>query len=359
MRHHPHSVSPSKSRVRIALIYKAFAAVSHVGLGVCAMNCQRVLRAAGYECDVWACNSAAQITAKLEAANAKAHATGGHPVSHVVISAPWVATPDVQALIMRFDDTEFAVISHSNFGFLAADPNAIRLLRDGASIADGTHNFRVGGNCEKFTSAWDRMYGVGEMLLLPNLYDTSAIRHVGQRRAWHPGQTLRVGVFGATRPLKNMVTAVAAAIELGRDLSTDVEIWMNSGRNEGGGVVQTAINQLVAGLPTVKLVHSGWQAWPDFRHTVGHMHVLLSPSYTESFCICAADGIAAGVASVVSEAIEWLPDHWVANVDNVADVARVARYLLHDVHAVDEGQHALRHYVRHGLHHWEKYLRTA
>lgn len=359
MRHHPHSVSPSKSSVRIALVYKSFAVASHAGLGVCALNTQRTLQRAGYACSVWACHTPAEIASKLEAANDKSHRTGGHPISHVVISAPWIATPELQALISRLDDTEFAVISHSNFGFLAADPNAIRLLREGAAISAGSHNFRVGGNCEKFTTAWDRMYGVGSMLHLPNLYDTSEIRAVGQRHPWHHGQTLRVGVFGATRPLKNMVTAVAAAVELGRDLRADVEIWMNSGRNEGGSVVQTAINQLVAGLPTVKLVHSGWASWPDFRHTVGHMHVLLQPSYTESFNMVTADGIHSGVASVVSEAIEWVPSHWVARVDDVADVARVARHLLHDVHAVDDGQRALCAYVERGLVAWEKYLRTA
>jgi hypothetical protein len=53
------------------------------------------------------------------------------------------------------------------------------------------------------------------------------------------------GIFGATRPLKNQVTAAAAAIELGARLHTDVKIWMNSGRVEGGGTSRTRARRTV------------------------------------------------------------------------------------------------------------------
>jgi hypothetical protein len=358
MRSQPHTIQPSKASARIALVYKNFSlnkSVSHIGLGVCAINTARTLRQHGYWADVWAAAHVDDIRDKLLASNAAAVKSGEHPVSHVVISAPWLSTQDTYALVTVFPNVNFSVISHSNFGFLAADPNAIRLLREGASIEATTTNFRIGGNCSKFTTAWERMYGT-PMLLLPNLYDVSTMQHVGHRRPWHSGQTLRVGIFGATRPLKNMVTAVSASIELGHSLHTDLEIWMSSGRNEGGSTVTNAIAQLVAGLPTVKLVQSGWQSWPEFRSLVGKMHLLMQPSYTESFNMVTADGIASGVTSVVGEAIDWVPVSWEGNVDDVSSLARVGRALLHDVHAVDDGQHKLREYVRHGLMHWEQYL---
>lgn len=357
-RHQPQNVTREPKQVRLALVYKNFAArasISHIGLGVAAMLTQRTLQALGYWAEVWPSNSSKDIIARLEAANAAASARGHHPISHVVISAPWIATVELQAMLAAYPDVDFAVVSHSNFGFLMADPNGIRLLRETAELEAGNHNFTLGGNCTKFCDAWSAAYGF-PCTFLPNLYDTSSIKHVGQRAPWTPGHTLRVGIFGATRPLKNLPSAVAAAIELGATLKNDVEIWMSSGREEGGGTVRGAIHQLVAGLPHVRLVEAGWRPWPAFRQVVGGMHVLLQPSYSESFNMVSADGVAEGVASVVSDAIDWVPSDWMAKADDVGDIARTARRLLFDAHAVNDGQAALRRYVQHASHAWETYL---
>jgi hypothetical protein len=69
-----------------------------------------------------------------------------------------------------------------------------------------------------------------------------------------------------------------------------------------------------------------------------------------------ADGVAEGVASAVSEAIDWVPRDWQANADDVNDIARTARRLLLDHHAVEDGQIALRRYVTQGARSWERYL---
>jgi hypothetical protein len=79
------------------------------------------------------------------------------------------------------------------------------------------------------------------------------------------------------------------------------------------------------------------------------MHLLLQPSYTESFNMVTADGIAEGVPSVVSNAIDWAPKHWKADVDDVLDISRVGRALLHDSHAAHDGLRALRSYIVDGL----------
>ena len=72
------------------------------------------------------------------------------------------------------------------------------------------------------------------------------------------------------------------------------------------------------------------------------MHLLLQPSYTESFNMVTADGVAEGVPSVVSHAIDWAPEHWKAMMDDVLDIARVGRYLLTDPYAPQEGIEALK-----------------
>lgn len=357
-RHRPQNVTRAHEATRVALVYKNFAAragISHIGLGVAALNTSQTLRAMGYWVDVWPCNSSKDVIARLEASRRSARDHSEHPVSHVVISAPWIPSIELQGMLTTYPDVNFAVVSHSNVGFLMADPNGIKLLREGIELEAGYHNFALAGNSQKFVDAWTHSYGA-KMTYLPNLYDVSSIHHVGHRTPWHRGHTLRVGVFGATRPLKNMPTAISAAIELGQSLKNDTEIWISSGREEGGGSVKNAIQQLVVGLPHVKLVEAGWRAWPAFRKVVGSMHVLMQPSYTESFNMVTADGIAEGVASVVGEAIDWVPTDWVANSDDPGAVARTARRLLKDDHAVTEGQAALRKYVKHGSHSWQTYL---
>ncbi len=358
MTHRPHGLSPAKITARVVLAYKNMAVnknTSHVGLGVTCMNNMRTLRADGYWCETWPAADALDLDRRLSHAQQHAIACGDHRVTHVVIAALWIETPAFAALVMKHPEVHFSLVSHSNVGFLQADPNAVRLLREALDLSIGHHNVSVGGNCERFVTAWTAMYG-RQLVWLPNLYDMSTVKHVGLRHPWHQGATLRLGVFGATRVLKNMVSAVAACIELGVELRADIEIHMNIGRNEGGGTTRNAIDQLVARLPHVKLVEIGWQSWPEFRSHVSRMHLLFSPSYTESFNNVTADGVAEGVASVVSEAIDWAPADWMAPVDDVAQIARTGRRLLHDAHAVNDGQHALKHYVKRGLRAWRHYL---
>jgi len=167
---------------------------------------------------------------------------------------------------------------------------------------------------------------------------------------------LRIGIFGATRPLKNFMSAAGAALEIGQSLRADLELWMNTGRTEGGGdTILNAITEMVKGVPFVRIVQTGWQTWPQFRNTVAHMH-LLQPSYTESFNMVTADGIAAGVPSVVGDAIDWCPNHWQARTDDVQDIARVGRQILRDHGASAEGLRALEAHNASALAAWRGYL---
>jgi hypothetical protein len=342
---------------RVVLAYKNFAAakgISHIGLGVAAMNNMQTLRNNGIQTEVWPISTAADLAARLSKTQYTALQMKTQPVTHVIISAPWIPTANLQELLMQHPEVDFAVVSHSNVGFLMADPQGIKLLRDGIELQISHHNFSVAGNSQKFCDAWTKMYGV-ETAYLPNLYNTETMRAVGERTPWNGG-VIRVGIFGAVRPLKNMVSAVAACIQMSAILKNDIEVWMSAGRQEGDTTSQQAINQLVTGLPHVKVVNTGWASWSAFRQTVNRMHLLLQPSYTESFNMVTADGIVEGVASVVSDAIDWVPGAWVARADEVADISRIGVSHLHDTHAVMAGQRALQTYVTAGIGSWKKHL---
>jgi hypothetical protein len=59
------------------------------------------------------------------------------PLSHLVISAPWIPTTNLASLTSQNPDLGIAVVSHSNIGFLQADPGAIELLRQGSELEQG------------------------------------------------------------------------------------------------------------------------------------------------------------------------------------------------------------------------------
>jgi len=330
---------------KVILAYKNFAAnrnISHIGLGVSAMNTAKVLRKHGIQTDVWPITNAEQLSQNLSG------------VTQVAISAPWIPTADLQRLVLQYPETRFAVNCHSNVGFLQADSNGVKLVREAMELEVGSHNFHLAGNSSKFCR-WVRSAFGRPCTFLPNLYYLESSTPTA--RPLFNGGTLRIGAFGATRPLKNLMSAAGAALEIARELKTDTELWLSAGRTEGGGdTILRAAHAMIDGLPQIRLVENGWQSWPAFRRSIAHMHLLCQPSYTESFNMVTADGIAEGVPSVVSSAIDWAPEHWKAGADDVLDIARVGRYLLNDPRAAADGLAALTAHNDNGLAAWQAFL---
>jgi hypothetical protein len=339
--------------INVILAYKNFAAsknISHIGLGVAAINTAKVLRREGIQTTVVPVVNASDLRNYLI----------GRFVDHVIISAPWIPTLELAKLAQENCETHFAVNCHSNVGFLQADRNGVKLIRETLELEQATHNVHLAGNSLRFCR-WVEAAFHKPCAYQPNLYYVD--EHAGHPIHPHPighSGPLRIGIFGATRPLKNLMTAAAGALEISRALRVPLELWLSGGRAEGGGdSVLGAINEMLCGLPNVTLKSNNWQSWPQFRQTVGHMNLLLQPSYTESFNMVTADGIAEGVPSVVSNAIDWVPQHWQADVDSASDVARVGRHLLHDPHAAQEGLVALKYYVSNGVDAYKKYFKRV
>lgn len=338
-------MNTSKRPVSVALCHKNFAAhkhVSHIGLGVAALNTAKTLRRAGIEAHVWAICTVEELTQKIAA----------HPsITHVVISAPWIATAALQQLAHTYPNVEFTVNCHSNVGFLQADSSGVEILKQLVQAEHSSWNIHIAGNSQKFC-AWVQSAFHAPCAYLPNLYFLDPIHHP-HNHGYHGG-VLKIGAFGATRPLKNLMSAAGAALEVSASLGVDVQFWISGGREDGGGPMLRAIRKLFEGETGARLHEASWAPWPDFkRKYVRPMHVMLQPSYTESFNMVTADAISVGVPVVVSPAIAWAPLHWQANPDDTHAIARVAMQLLQDRHAAKDGLRALEHHVHAGLRAWE------
>lgn len=331
----------------LALCYKNFAAnanISHIGLGVSALNTAKVLKRHGVAVRAFAINSVTDLEAYLS----KNPAT-----THVVISAAWIPALDLGKLVIGHPGIEFAVNIHSNVGFLQADSNGVDLLGRYVHLQKELLNFRVSGNSTEFTGWLTEAYTIPS-LHLPNLYDLDST--VMLNKPLYNGGTIRIGAFGACRPLKNFMTAAAAAISISKELRVPVDFWMNAGRPDGGGSIERAIAALFKQQRNVKLNLFSWSAWPQFLDFIESLHLMMQMSYTESFNMVTADGISRGVPSVVSSAVKWAPRNWMAEADDPLDVARTGRALITDPHAAIDGVMALERHNQDGLYEWLAFL---
>jgi hypothetical protein len=333
------------SRVHLALVFKDFAMwvrSSCVGLAVAGFATAEVLKQAGIDTSVFPVRHNVDLVEAIEKYNFRHK----HGLTHVVISAPWLSDWDLTSLVEAYPLIQFAVLSHSNVGFLQADPDGVWNFRKYIEIAKTHPNLHVGGNSHKFVEWIERAYGI-EAVLLPNLYPG----RFREQKKWDGGM-LKIGAFGAMRPYKNFMTAAGAAVIISRVLGVEIEFHMSGGGEDTHGI-RPAIEQLF-GHTKVRLVMHEWQYWDDFVELVGEMDILLQPSYTESFNMVTADGIRMGVPSVVSSAIYWVPKSWKADSDCSTDIALTAIRLLSSPN--EKGSKALKAHNKRSLEYWFKFL---
>jgi glycosyltransferase involved in cell wall biosynthesis len=333
--------------VRVAIAFKNFASwtgISHVGLNVAAITNARVLRQHRIHVAVF------PVRHNIDLVNEIASYEREHqkPLTHVVISAPWLSSWDLVKLLEKYPNIQFAVESHSNVGFLQADPCGVSNIRHYLRLAKRYSNLKVAGNTARFTEWVEEVYRE-KIVLLPNLYPISNHRPV--RNKVHGA--LKIGLFGAVRPQKNFMTAAAAALAMSRYF-VFTELHMSDGGEGDGGYVSRAINEMCKDVPGFQLIRHQWRPWENFIELIAKMDLLLQPSYTESFNMITADGISVGVPSVVSTAITWAPESWKADSDNALDIADVGLGLLGK--NADEGFKALHKHNAYALPLWFEYL---
>lgn len=334
-----------KPMPHLLFFHKNFPGACHVGLGVTAGNSAKVLEKAGLAtADTISVQSPRDVMKSIsEIRN----------TTHVVLHAPWMPAAEVENIVRTFPRIQFAVICHSNVAFLQVDPGAVENCIGHMHLERTVANFHLAGNSRKFCNAVMRAYG-GECLYLPNLYPL--LGPPAKRPLWNHG-TLRIGAFGATRGLKNLMTAAWASLIIANVMRADTELWVSGGREEGGAGIIPAIHKIINGSRNVKLVVSPWQKWAAFRETVKHMHLLLQPSFTESFNVVTADGCAEGVPCVVSDAIDWAPENWKAKADCAVSIADTGVRLIADKRAPAKGYAALVRHNEDGILAWADFLR--
>lgn len=319
---------------------------SHEGIGNTCRNTANVLKQHGYCVDIWPIAGGDALEARLLADESI--------VTHVVIAAPFIPADWMLRLAQRFPQVRFSVTSHSNVGFLQAESAAIRLMRRYSNLAVVEHNFFASANNLRLVQAFNCAYG-RYLIHLPNLYDLSSTPKPKPKR--ESRCVLNIGSFGALRVQKNFTSAAWAAIGIARKLRLPVKFHINMGRTDNNGnVVEQAIRATIENVPGAELVPVDWLCPMDFRSLLSQMDLLIQPSYTETFSMVTADAIAEMVPVVVTEAMEWCPQDWKAESDDVVDICNTGIRLLRNAYSAEEGYEALQKYNEAGTHKWKAFL---
>lgn len=343
-------------RIKLLIVYKDpkvhNPVASHAGLGVTALNTAKVLREHGYDAKPESVVDGYEIRNNLR--------SGKFSCTHLVMCAPFFDTPFLESLCIEFPYVTFVVTFHSNVGFLSVDKWAMGILLEQIDLQRTIGNFHIAGNNSRFCAGVRSAFNT-QCLLLPNLYP---LGNPVYRAPWRNG-TLHIGAFGAIRVLKNLPSAAWAAQIMARELKTHVDFHISSGRVEGAGsdVVLTTLKRISENVSRhaygMTLIEEPWAPWDVFRTAVvGRMHLLMQPSYTESFNGVTADGISMGIPSVTGPAIDWVPKNWIANVDDVNDMAHTGCMILPsaDNDTPGDGYQFLRRYLNRSLDSWEEFL---
>ena len=326
---------------------------SEMGLSVTSMMTARTLRSHGVDCQLWGLPDSEQLKMRLKREEWRSDKS----ITHVIINTPGFIGPRCyEQMALAWPSIKFVMLNHTGLAYLSIDKDGWRNIRWLLDLSSTFDNVLVAGNNPRFVRSVEAEFG-RRPALLPNLYDLSVFKPLSEPRRHHA--PLRIGSFAEGRPWKNQLVAAQAALEIAKGVgASGLELYVNADRWPQTLGLSEARRQLLGGLPGVSLVPVPWQPWHTFMRTVEAMHLLLYPSFDESFGMIPADGIAAGVPCVTSGALEWTPRSWqAAEPYDPGSVASVGLTLLHaPLTAVQAGRAALRHYVEDGVRRWREFL---
>jgi hypothetical protein len=222
--------------------------------------------------------------------------------SHVFIEALWVVPEKFAVLRSLHPGVKWIVHLHSDLPFLATEGVALEWIRAYLDL-----NVVVAFNILRAAAALTELvgqFGRGRnIVLLPNFYPLTK-----PHKWFDPSRrtpVVDVGCFGAIRPLKNQLVQAVGAMRFAERHRKVLRFHVNSTRCEQNG------DQILRNLKALfrgthhQLVEHGWLTHPDFLDLMEDMDVALAISFTETFCITAADAVSASVPLLCSSELPW------------------------------------------------------
>lgn len=263
----------------------------------------------------------------------------------VVIEALWVVPEKFDVLKKLHPNVKWIVRIHSDLPFLASDSIAMSwtfdYLKRGVAVAFN--------DMRTFDNIKDISHDDG-VLYLPNFYPANEISH-------EQTTDLNVGCFGAIRPLKNQLLQAVAAIEYANSVNRTLNFYVNGTRCEdGGSSVLKNLRSLFASTKH-KLIEITWLDRAEFLRIMSKMNLAMCVSFTETFCIVAADAVSVGTPLICSSQVPWAVKSSIVPTTNVdAIVERIGDLLCEPDNNVKFNRMSLHKYSKHSRDIWLKTL---
>ena len=230
--------------------------------------------------------------------------------TYVIIEGLWVV-PDKFTILTKLHPTiTWIVRLHSEVPFLAMEGIAIDwilkyLLYDKVLVS--ANSPAALDDLRKLMPTyhpdWNNCKIEEKLLLLPNYYPTTAKPEMVVKQ--NQDRVLNIASFGAVRPLKNQLSQAMAAIIYATKHNHILNFHMNGSRLEQGGSNNFKnIESLFIGTPHKLITHS-WIPHNEFVKLVRTMDLSMCVSFSETFCIVAADSVNERVPLVASKEIKW------------------------------------------------------
>jgi glycosyltransferase involved in cell wall biosynthesis len=243
--------------------------------------------------------------------------------THVVIEALWVVPEKFDVLKPLHPHVVWIVRNHSELPFLANEGIAIQWIT--GYLARNVEMMCNSPRALEDVRALARAFCLPDRLVTcgPNFYPIADAGPVSSRLD-RSAPVIRIGCFGAVRPLKNHLTQAVAAVAFARSLGKRLEFHVNGTRVEGSGEpVLKNLRAMFGGAHDARLVEHGWLDREDFLKLVGEMDAVMQVSFTETFNIVGADAAAAGVPLIASGEVPWLGGYGHADPTSVVSMVSV------------------------------------
>ena len=141
--------------------------------------------------------------------------------------------------------------------------------------------------------------------LLPNYYP---MEDVYPLRPYPDDGVFNVACFGATRPMKNVLSQAAAAIAYADLNFLHLRFHVTAGRIElyGQSVWKNLVAMFNSLYPRHELVIHHWSGREEFLALCRQMDISLQVSFTESFNLVTADALTSGTPVLTSSEVPFL-----------------------------------------------------
>ena len=256
--------------------------------------------------------------------------------THVIIEGLWVVPEKFEILTKLHPYVKWIVRLHSEIPFLAMEGIAIEwilryVLHHNVLVA--CNSSHAVGNLRQLVKAnhenWSDFTLEEKVWFLPNYYPTTDKPEEKEREKRN--SPLHFGCFGAVRPLKNQLIQAMAAINYATKHNRVLHFHMNGSRLEQGGNNNFKnIEALFVGTKNVLVAHP-WMPHYDFLKLVRQMDLSMCVSFSETFCIVAADSVNERVPLVASKEINWCSPFSHADPTDINSIDTVIHRMLNPI----------------------------